>query len=75
MIGWKRSGALQNVRGDLLTSIDSFINESGSLIGEEVVSELKTLKETVVSENLNVIDDTTITRFLSYIDLIEECKR
>lgn len=67
--------ALQSVRGDLLTSIDSFINESGNLIGEEVVSELKTLKETVVSENLNVVDDTTITRFLSYIDLIEECKR
>lgn len=66
--------ALTTVQSDLLSSIDTFLENHGVQLDEDSRNELKSVRSAVLNENLQQIDDETVTRFMKYVDLAVECR-
>lgn len=61
---------LEEIKADLLTSIDSYVTAHGE--SDYIIKKLKEAKSSISAENINDIDDATVSRFMLYSSLRHE---
>lgn len=61
---------LESIKSNLVESIDNFVNQKSE--NEFLVSKMQKVKETIVSESLDDIDDSVVSKFMLYSNLRQE---